>query len=314
MSSTIPEQDVVPRLCAGEDPSRLGIRRLSNGLLDLRGIRLPSPRTTKTMSARGMNADYRMGKIVLPGCVLNSMDFSGSHMEESIWEDLSFSRVLFDNLRGRHVVFVRGSMKEVSFRRADLRNSHWGTAGKEGPTVVDANFTDADMRGATFNHPLFRGCRFVNTNLEQVNFRGSRFEDCVFAGLLDGALFRGSYPDPNPSVAHLSNPMSNVDFSKAELRFVGFSHGIDLTSCVFPKRGYARISHPREAFGRALQSVRSRWSGDARRKAEFYLETMLRGHFPVDQPFYVLRPRDLMDSPMGPDVARRLLSELGVPA
>jgi hypothetical protein len=101
--------------------------------------------------------------------------------------------------------------------------------------------------------------------------------------------------------------MEDVDFSHADLRFVGFTHGIDLTRSKLPSEGYVRIPHPRETYARVLERVRGTLTGKAREAAEFYLTGRIKGHFREDQPFDVLRPEDLLESPMGREAATGIL-------
>src|SRR5439155_11765663 len=213
--------------------------------------------------------------------------------------------------KARIVVFGSGEMERVSFAGADLRGSHWGTRGVAGPIVTDADFSGADLRGSTFGHTLFRRCRFVDTNLKDVDFRGSRFEESKFEGVLDGVWFHGSYGDNrSPQTAVLKNTMNGVDFTRAELRWVDFTDGIDLRTCKFPERGYMVVANPRSALQSVGEKIRKDWKGSERETALRYISLLLRDHFREEQPVWVVRPDDLTGPPLGERVGAGIVSLL----
>ncbi len=207
--------------------------------------------------------------------------------------------------------FASSDMDHVTFTNADLKDANWGLDGLDGPVISNVEFVNCDLRGSTYGHPRFLNCHWIRCNLLDVKFRGSRFEHCSFVGLLDKVWFRGWYRDSDPRIAGLRNPMTGVDFSAAELRWPAFTHGIDLTSCKFPSEGYIRIPHPRATYGLVLDRVRESLVGKERQAAVFYLAGLLKGHFRGEQPLDILRPQDLVESPMGRGAAIWILRALG---
>ena len=298
--------DTLIKLGQGINPGKLGLSVRPDGMLDLTGLKFPSPTTVGRIEVQqGGTALIREGKPKLSGCTLTSVDLSRASIGESIWEELDFTRVWMNGVRARDVIFASGRMKEMSFHNADLRDSHWGKGGSLGPVVQAADFEAADFRGSTFTHPLFRNCRFVNARLKSVDFFGAAFEDCVFQGVLDDVWFHGWDQD-----RRFVNAMKNVDFSGAELIDVGFSDGIDLTTCRFPERGYLRIAHPRRAFKRALEIVMTEWRGSEKETGRKYLQAMLDNHFREEQPLLVIRPEDYTNSPLGRTVGMGIVRAL----
>ena len=95
-----------------------------------------------------------------------------------------------------------------------------------------------------------------------------------------------------------------------ELKYVAFSHGIDLSSCRFPSEGYVRLSQPRKTFQRALKVVSATWSGSAKEQAETFLNLMLKGHYDEEQPFDIVRVRDFEEPPWRPEVGKALFQIL----
>jgi uncharacterized protein YjbI with pentapeptide repeats len=303
-------QLTLERLGRGEAPESLSLGRTHDGRVDLRGIRLSQPQPGGRFRVRGATFDYVRSKPIFEDLVLDNIDLSGSSLENSYWRNCTFRHVRFDRLHGRGVNFASSNMQSVSFLKADLRNANWGLDGLDGPLLIDVEFVETDLRESTYGHPLFRNCRFVRCKLWRVNFSGSRFEECVFEGLIEETIFNGKDRDPDPKVAAIRNPMKNVDFSKAQLRNVSFSRGIDLTSCMFPSEGYLRIPHPRRTFQRLLATISSAWSGAAKESAKTFIELTLSADFTEEQPFHIIHPQDFLDLPWGREVGEAFLREL----
>lgn len=301
--------DVIRKLGGGAKPSSLGLGHTSEGYVDLRGVRLPTPTTVAEIETPLGPVDCVRDKPIFRRCTLRKVDMSGASLAGSYWQGAHWSDTKLDRADLRHTIVASGRIEGASFRKADLRGSGWGVYWKAGPVVSDSDFTDTDMRHTTYAHPLFRNCRFINSRLDEVDFRGSRFEACVFEGTLSDVWFRGSFRDPNPLVARLRNRMRNVDFSRAELVFPSFLD-VDLSSCKLPSEGHLRIPRPRLTYRRALEIVEREWTGDAGEKAKSYLGKMLQYQFPTDTPLYVFRPKDLSGSPLGREIAEGVTREL----
>ena len=300
--------EVVRKLGAGADPASLDLRRLPDGYLDLRKAKFHRPATVGKISVvdRGV-ALYRPGKTKLVGVRLQRVDLTGADIRESIWEDFHFEEVRMDRIKAKDTIFATGRMERVTFTRADLRGTHYGQRSRDSPHMIDVDFVDCDLRGSTYSHPQFQRSRFSNANLTRVNFFGSRFEECVFEGLVDEVIFNGWDSDPDPKIQALRNPMRNVDFSRAELKYVAFSRGIDITTCRLPAQGYILIPHPRQTLQRALEMVEREWSGKQKDNACAFFRVLLEQHFPVEQPLYLVRIADFDEYPLGKETGRNIL-------
>jgi len=303
-------KEVIERLGRGESPESLGLKQLQNGFIDLSGIVVQTTKPMGKFHADGATFVYGPPP-TFENIHLENVDLSRANLAYSLWVRCSFRNVHFANSKARGVNFTSSTMESARFEDSDLKLANWGMDRLNGPLVIDTLFVGCDLRQSMYAHPLFRNCRWVDCNLKGINFRGSRFEDCSFEGLLDEVWFRGHSSDPEPRIAALRNPMKNVDFSRAELTGVSFSHGIDLTSCEFPSEGYVRIFHPEKVYREALRRVQSNWpEGGAKERAMFYLEGMSEQHFPEAQPFTIIRESDFDDWPGAHDVGPRVLKVL----
>jgi len=288
---------LIRALGRGQSAESLGLVRTEEDLVDLRGARIPQMKVATGIPERE----------VFESLILKDIDLSKAALRDGVWQDCRLERVRFDGARLLGTSLRSGLITESSFRGASLRDTHWGLKTRPGPDVAGTDFSEADLRESTFDFPLFRDCRFSRTELRRVDFFGARFEGCVFEGLLDEVLFHGRWPWPeDPEVRDLRNPMTDVDFSRAELRWVEFDMGIDLSSCRLPTDGYLRVPRPRATYTSALRRIEREWTGSARTAGAFFLENILK-HHPEEQPFTILRPRDLIESLMGHEVGGKLV-------
>jgi hypothetical protein len=294
----------------GVDPASVALGYTDAGYIDLRGLVLPQVRIGGRINTPMGPVKLAHSKPIFKGCHLKKVDLSGATIADSYWEDFLFEDVRMERVNARGAAFSIGGMNQVTFAGADLRDSAWGHYGVAGPEVRTVDFTHADLRGAGCSHPLFSGCKFIQSRLDGIDFRGSRFEDCTFEGRFADLWFRERFRDPDPRVAALRNEMKNVDFSRAELVFPSFL-GVDLRSAKLPATGHLRIPNPRAVFSRALEHVQQEWTaGEARDKAVSYLNKMIEYQFRQEIPLYVIRPRDLSESPLGDQVGAKIVREL----
>src|SRR3990172_2135819 len=122
--------EVVRKLGAGADPVALGLRRLPDGYIDLRKVKFHRPATVGKISVGdGGVALYRPGKTKLVGVRLERVDLTGADIRESIWKDFHFNEVRVDRINAKDAIFSTGRMDEVSFAKADLRETHYGEQG-----------------------------------------------------------------------------------------------------------------------------------------------------------------------------------------
>ena len=83
--------------------------------------------------------------------------------------------------------------------------------------VVD--FSRSDMRGLISTTATYVDCNFSHARLDKIDFQSSSFIRCRFAGEVREVLFYDNAFDPRKKEA---NPMEDVDFSQAQLRWVAF--------------------------------------------------------------------------------------------
>jgi hypothetical protein len=85
-------------------------------------------------------------------------------------------------------------------------------------------------RGTAYKAAVFERCIFRNAKLVTIDFQTSTFTDCIFEGELRDVLF---YRCGFQGETFPPNEMTNVDFSRARLRSVGF-RGLTLDRVQLP--------------------------------------------------------------------------------
>jgi uncharacterized protein YjbI with pentapeptide repeats len=210
---------VFERLLAGKTLADLQLSEF-NGRLDLRGIKAPPKEHLDPFLFR----DWVISRVKQPlqfrQVLFRGIDFSGA--------DLS------------HVQFFDSQIENCSFESANCTNLRlWGTQ------VVESSFAGASLDGATlgawingrgnvYKHVLFcrasmaavvspaaafEDCDFSFAKLYKIDFQSSSFIRCRFAGELREVIFYDhGFKTGKPS----PNPMLDVDFRKATLRWVEF--------------------------------------------------------------------------------------------
>lgn len=83
-----------------------------------------------------------------------------------------------------------------------------------------------------------------------------------------------------------------------------------MVRCKLPTEGHLTIPRPRRVFLDALRRVERSWEGPERERAAAYLRRMIQYQFKSDIPLWIFRPEDLMESPLGRNVADRVVREL----
>jgi uncharacterized protein YjbI with pentapeptide repeats len=296
------------RLGRGAKPSSLGLATTPDGYVDARNLRLPVSQPKARFSTPAGNLESAGDFAVFRRLRLRRIDLSGSRIADSLWLRCRLEDVNLDNADARMVLFSRGTLERVSFRRTDLSGSVWGTTGSSGPLVSDCAFIESQMVQSAYGHPLFRRCHF-NLLLDRAMFDGAEFEDCTFEGTLRNVWFDRTHHDPNPVVARRINTMKNVDFSRARMVSVSFM-GIDLSSVTLPTKDCVVIHRPRTVFERAFHRVKSEWVGQARKEAATFLEIQLASQIRIPDTAFIFNPNLYLEAALDPNTADRLLDEI----
>jgi len=164
-------------------------------------------------------------------------------------------------------------MLHCSFVGADLRGAALGgMLGEQRNHFIHVDFSGADMRRTSWVSASFEHCKFRDTNLEGVNFQGSTFDHCTFEGEVRDVIFnRHAFKkDELPP-----NKMIAVDFSRADLRFVGFRN-LSLNEVRFPVDAKHLVFEDyRQTLERALDHLRKEGDPIAK-KLCFFLANELK--------------------------------------
>jgi uncharacterized protein YjbI with pentapeptide repeats len=238
---------------------------------DLRGFQMPQPRTRHVGKIGRMNVEELSHLSEFENIELDNIDLSYCRLRNSRWTKCTFNDVIFSEADLKDTRTWGCTFRNVSFRKADLSDSNLGghIKGKTN-SYMNVDFGYADLRNTSYSFPLFQDCDFSFANINSVDFNGSRFKNCRFAGTLDSTIFRG-YSAIGESYQRFSgrkhrNLMENVDFSRAELRGVLFTHGIDLSSVLFPDDdSHLVLNNQRATFKRARRIIEDKWKNEDRR-------------------------------------------------
>jgi uncharacterized protein YjbI with pentapeptide repeats len=202
-----------------------------DGRLDLNGLDLPDPLVIRRFEFKGRPVSEIEPGVVIRGAKWQNLDFSGSRLRGMRLFGCDIENCRFDDCRLEGLRMWSMSIRDTSFKGADLRNSALGGVQDGTRNVfVGIDFTDADMRGTVYKAAAFDRCLFRNSRLVKIDFQTSTFTNCRFEGELNDVLFyrRGFRGETFPA-----NEMLNVDFTGATLHDVGF-RGLVLDRVQFP--------------------------------------------------------------------------------
>lgn len=252
---TILKKMLRSRTCISED-------RI-DGYYDLRGIEL-SPVGDKQLVFRKTR--------------MEGVDFSFADLSKVIWEECDFTNCKFDSAVFKNATFIAcnfmGSVfNGASFRDCELANNK----GKHAGSFREVVFNTCSFKRVDFNFPLIDSCSFTHCDFNRVDFDGSRFMRTKFAGKVEAAEFRGySLRADNKTLLFFQsfdpktfpNKMEDVDFETAELAYVGFSHGVDLSKCKFRlDSGNILIKNPKACFDKVKKILMQDWDEEDRQGA-----------------------------------------------
>ena len=218
------------RIAAGKGLEDLDLPK-HGGRIDLRGIVLPVPSVTRTVSAVAGQFAVAQGFTERRDTRWNSVDFSGSHLRHLRLFGCEIVDCVFDECNCRDWRMWDTSFRNCTFQRADLRDSALGAVQRRRNAFVDVDFSGADLSGTMYTSAEFTRCLFKNAKLKKIDFQGSVFVDCVFEGALEEVLFY----DPGFDGKRLPpNELLRTDFSRASFRYVEFRR-LNLETVRFPE-------------------------------------------------------------------------------
>lgn len=250
---------------------------LYNGYADLRCLKL-NELTDK---------EKQVDKLInIKANVFHKIDFSEADLSNSTWSNCEFIDCRFNGSVFYNVTFKNCSVKDTDFIKCKFKHSDLGrNILKKSGLFSNVNFKECFLKYVNFCFPLFDKCSFINCEIEKVDFDGSRFSNSVFAGEIEAADFSGYSSYASTSLFGLikwfnadeyKNYMENVDFSKAQLKYVGFSHGIDLTKCKFPVgENYLIVNNPGKVYTKAQEIINTKWHDSEKELADDYINMFL---------------------------------------
>ncbi|MHB1530024.1 MAG: pentapeptide repeat-containing protein [Acidiferrobacteraceae bacterium] len=259
--------DVLDRLLQGGSLNGLGLATTPEGRRDLRGLTVPEPSVGKmTRTAIADVAELRDVR-VLRGVTWKGLDLSGARLNGLRFFDCVIEDCIFDRCTAHDWRIWSTAFSDTRFVSADLRNSALGGV-QEGRrnTFHQVDFTRADLRGTMYKAAEFIGCTFKDTRLDKVNFQTSTFTDCRFEGELREVLF---YRTGFEGEAFPTNEMTNVDLTRAKLRWVAF-RGLDLETVRFPEDGLVVTTDYKGTLDRLIQEFSGKPDLSSRKLATIF--------------------------------------------
>jgi uncharacterized protein YjbI with pentapeptide repeats len=211
--------EVLRYLADGASLHALGLAE-HEGRIDLRGLRAADVRKVELpqqsfRSVRKLEGQLEFRNVHWEGLDLSDAQLSHFRFFNSLMANCRFDRSQCEDWRLWATNVIQSSFVSANLRAAVLGPWYEG----RGNTYKFVNFSQADMRKLVSPAATYEDCDFSNARLESIDFQSSSFIRCRFAGELREVMFydhgfKTGKPDPNP--------MEDVDFSKAKLRWVAF--------------------------------------------------------------------------------------------
>lgn len=227
-------QEVVARLVNRQALDKLPLERHA-GRIDLRGLLVSAPRPMRRVTARlegqSLTAVELDRVVVLRGVVLEGLDLSGAQLESLRFFDCKIANCRFDGANCQDWRLWGADVSNTSFAGANMRDAVLGAWYEgHGDIYRNVSFVRADLRSIVCDSATFIDCDFSFARIANIDFGSTSFVRCRFAGEIREVQFwdRGletGKSDPNP--------MEDVDFSGATLRFVEFRR-LNLDRVVLP--------------------------------------------------------------------------------
>lgn len=226
------------------------------------------------------------------------IDFTEADLSNTIWTNCEFEDCKFDKTKFSNVTFNNCVLRNLKFIKCSFKYCELGNnISKESGAFLDVSFEECFIKDIIFCFPVFKNCRFINCRIDKVDFDGSRFIDTSFVGVIEAAEFGGYSFNANTKILGLikafdakdyKNEMTNVDFSGAELKYVGFNREIDLSTCKFPAgANYAIIQNPGRTYAVVEDIVMKEWNGEEKKLALDYLQIFLASNRSLKRDFLI---------------------------
>jgi uncharacterized protein YjbI with pentapeptide repeats len=188
--------------------------------------------------------DYRgvsFANKTITSAEIRDSDFSAADLRHLRAENCNFVQCNFSGADLTQLMTTSSRFENCRFDRADLRLAEIGYHGTE---FRNCTFDRAKVSRLGCLNPIFTNVCFDGKNWSHTDFRASGFWSCSFIGVLRDITFRGSYLYPlQKEVAGepRCTGLHNVNFSSAELHWVGLYNGCMLENITLPMDGHAFI-------------------------------------------------------------------------
>lgn len=219
--------------------------------VDLRGIAAPEVSKEELPPFHRWPLHRLSGYQELRNVHLEGLDFSDSSLEHLHFFYSEISDCRFEEANCKNWRVRASSVTRTTFARSDLRHAALGSWYEgRGNMYQLVDFSRADMRGVLPSTATYTDCDFSYARLDKVEFDSSGFIRCRFAGELREVIFY----DRGFKRTEL-NPMEDVDFSKAQLRWVEFRR-LNLDRVALPEDDeHLKVRNYRCVLQKALNSA-----------------------------------------------------------
>jgi len=293
--------EVIDCLTRGKRLSTINGLEKHNQRWDLRGAVLSTIKKEQKIEAGGHGFIKKTGSLKVESLELESVDFSFSNISYSSWQGCIFKKCLFEETKAKEIRFVTCDIVDSVFLKSNLSYSHLNeNIGSRSGAYLRCHFRETDLSESIFCFPVISECVFEDCKLIATNFDGSRLSNCAFLGEVNSPWFRGYSITANKSVLGIfnrvnvkdyPNKMENVNFSKAKLIGVSFSHDIDLKRCIFPQGDqYIYIENLKDTMMKAKAIIETDWSGEYKQKGLLLINNV---YFKKDK---YSQPNDFIDT------------------
>lgn len=249
-----------------------------------------------------------MRKRVVRKKKFTGQDFSSNEIIDTTWRNCSFVNCTFDKTIFKNNIFINCRFSDGAFTGCQFTDCQMANnIGKHSGIFENVRFENCRFVRVDFNFPIIKDSSFINNSYNETDFDGSRFYNSRFEGEMDAVEFRGYsvlakteglgglITRVNPK--KFRNPMENVDFSRAQFRFVGFSNGINLANCKFPgDENSFLIRSPRACFTKAKAIIENSWSPNDKKRALHLIDTFLFTRAHESMPIFFFYKRPVADS------------------
>lgn len=202
------------------------------GRIDLRGISVPEVTKEELPPFRNWDLYRLRGQLEFRNVSFEDMDFSESTLKYLRFFNSRIINCRFDNADCKNWAVRASDVERTTFIKSSLRNAGLGIWSEgRGDIYKFVDFSHADMRGLISTSATHIDCDFSHARLDKVDFQSSSFIRCRFAGEVREVIF---YDLAFKSKKQDPNPMEDVDFSAAQLRWVEFRR-LNLDRVRFPE-------------------------------------------------------------------------------